>query len=112
MRQTGLGALIGAILVLSAGWLVMSHNQASAQLNGLPEQGGELITLTSAAPENRQQVTVIDPRSRRMAVYHVDSATGIVSLKSVRNIQFDLMISEFNGVSPLPREIQSMLQNH
>jgi len=117
MRQTGLGALVGASLVLLAGLLVMSRNQATAQGNGAfgnsaAEQGGELITLTSPLPENRQQLTVIDPRSRRMAIYHVDSANGVVSLKSVRNIQFDLMMSEFNGVSPLPHEIQSMLQNH
>jgi hypothetical protein len=47
-----------------------------------------------------------------MCIYHVDPATGVVALKSVRNIQWDLMMDEFNGVSPLPREIRSMLQNH
>ena len=90
----------------------MSRNQAAAQPNGGRAIGGELITFTSPAPENRQQLTVIDPQSRAMAIYHVDSTTGVVSLKSVRNIQFDLMMSEFNGVSPLPREIQSMVENH
>lgn len=110
MRQTGLGALVGAVLVLLAGLLVTVRNPAAAEPNGLP-QGNELITFTSPAPENRQQVTVIDPRSHVMAVYHIDSATGVVALKSVRNIQWDLLMSEFNGVSPSPREIQSMLQN-
>jgi hypothetical protein len=112
MRRTGLGALVGAVLVLLAGLLVESRNQAAAQPNGGPEVGGELITFTSPAPENRQLLTVIDPRSRAMAVYQIDSTTGVVSLKSVRNIQWDLMMSEFNGVSPLPREIQGMVQNH
>ena len=109
MRQTGLGALVGAVLVLLAGLLVMLRSRAAAQPNS-PDPSGELITFTSPAPENRQLVTVIDPQSRRMAIYHIDSTTGVVSLKSVRNIQFDLMMSEFNGVSPLPREIQSMLR--
>jgi hypothetical protein len=112
MRRTGLGALIGAVLVLLAGVLVQSRNQATAQPNGGPDFGGELITFTSQAPENRQQLTVIDPRTRAMAIYHIDSTTGVVSLKSVRNIQYDLMMSEFNGVSPLPREIRSMVENH
>jgi len=112
MRRTGLGALIGAALVLLAGLLVSSRNQAAAQPNGAPEQGSELITFSSPAAENRQQLTVIDPRSRAMAIYHIDATTGVVSLKSVRNIQWDLQMSEFNGVSPLPREIQSMVQNH
>jgi hypothetical protein len=111
MRRTGLGAIIGAVLVLLAGLLVESRNKA-AQPSGGPEYGGELITFTSTAAENRQQLTVIDPRSRAMAVYHVDSTTGVVSLKSVRNIQWDLMMSEFNGVSPLPREIRAMVENH
>jgi hypothetical protein len=112
MRRTGLGALIGAALVLLAGLIVVSRNQAAAQPGGGPEQAGELITFTAPAPDNRQQLMVIDPRTRAMAVYHIDSATGVVSLKSVRNIQWDLMMSEFNGVSPLPREIRSMVENH
>ena len=112
MRRTGLGALIGAVLVLLAGLIVASRNQAAAEGNGGLAQGSELITFTCPAPENRQQLMVIDPRTRAMAVYHVDSATGVVSLKSVRNIQWDLMMSEFNGVSPLPREIRSMVENH
>ena len=112
MRRTGLGALIGAVLVLLAGVLVTSRNQAAAQANGDPNVGGELITFTSTGPDNRQQLTVIDPQTRAMAVYHVDPATGVVSLKSVRNIQWDLMMSEFNGVGPLPREIRAMVENH
>jgi hypothetical protein len=112
MRRTGLGALVGAVLVLLAGLLMTSRNQAAAQRTGGAEQGSELIAFTSTAAENRQQLTVIDPRSRAMAVYHVDSTTGVVSLKSVRNIQWDLMMSEFNGVGPLPREIQRMVENH
>jgi hypothetical protein len=36
----------------------------------------------------------------------------VVALKSVRSIQYDLMMQEFNGVSPLPREIRAMVENH
>jgi hypothetical protein len=112
MRRTGLGALIGAVLVLLAGVLVTSRNQAVAQRNGDANVGGELITFTSTGPDNRQQLTIIDPQTRAMAIYHVDSATGVVSLKSVRNIQWDLRMSEFNAVGPLPREIRAMVENH
>jgi len=112
MRQTSLGALIGAGLVLLTLAIVGLRTEAVAQSRSGYEPGGDLITLTSAAAENRQQLTVIDPHLRVMCIYHVDPATGVVSLKSVRNIQWDLMMQEFNGVSPLPREIQAMLQNH
>ena len=67
-----------------------------------------LITLTSEA-NNLQQVTVIDPQTRAMAVYHVERTTGRVTLKSVRQLHWDLQLEEFNGISPLPREIQSIL---
>jgi hypothetical protein len=113
MRQTGLGALVGAVLVLLTLCLVGSRNEAVAQRpGGLEPATGELITLTALAAENRQQITVIDPRTRVMCVYQIDPASGIVALKSVRSIQFDLMMQEFNGVSPLPREIRAMVDNH
>lgn len=111
MRQTGLGALVGAAVVLLAGLLVSNRSRAVAEPNGY-QQPGELITFMAPAADNRQQLTVIDPRTLAMAVYHVDTTTGAVALKSVRNIQWDLRMSEFNGQSPTPREIQSMLQNH
>jgi hypothetical protein len=80
-------------------------------LSHVTEAGASgLITLTSPAGENRQLLTVIDPRTRAVSVYHVDALTGTLSLKSVRNIHWDLQMVEFNGVSPLPREIRSMLE--
>ena len=112
MRHTGLGVLIGAGLVLLTLAVLGLRSEAVAQARPGYDAGGELITFTSSAAENRQQLTVIDPRTRTMCIYHVDPATGVVALKSVRNIQWDLMMDEFNGVSPLPREIRSMLQNH
>ena len=41
MRHTGLGALVGAVLVLLAGVLVSSRNQAAAEPNSGPEFGGD-----------------------------------------------------------------------
>ena len=78
-----------------------------------PPQAGattDLITHATSLGDHRQQLTVIDPRQRAMAVYHVDSATGEITLKSVRNFHWDLQMTEFNSASPLPREIRSMLE--
>ncbi len=112
MRHSGLGVLVGAGLVLMAlavfGW----RNEAAAQRTGGYEPAGELITHISSATENRQLLTVVDPRLRSIAIYHIDLTTGMVALKSVRNIQGDLMMSDFNGVSPLPREIRAMSETH
>ncbi len=99
------------------------RNEAAAQRPGLsmgtgslagssPEATSELITFTSTAAENRQQLTIIDPRSRVIGVYHIDPSSGVVTLKSVRSFQWDLMMSEFNATNPLPREIRSMIEKH
>ncbi len=40
---------------------------------------------------------------------HIDHATGVISLKSVRNIHADLLMDEFNTESPLPKEIRAIL---
>ncbi len=69
----------------------------------------ELIALSSDAAGNHQQVTVIDAKARIMSVYHIDNATGVIALKSVRNIRADLLMDEFNTESPLPREIRAIL---
>ena len=45
-----------------------------------------------------------------MAVYHIDTVSGEIVLKSVRNIHYDLKMMEFNGTSPLPGEIRAILE--
>lgn len=70
---------------------------------------GELMALNSDVEEGRQQIVVIDSKSRVMSVYHIDHATGVISLKSVRNIHADLLMDEFNTESPLPKEIRAIL---
>ena len=61
-------------------------------------------------PEGRQQLTIIDTKDRVIAIYHVDPTNGEVALKSVRNIRWDLQMTQFNGTSPLPQEIRSLTE--
>jgi hypothetical protein len=70
----------------------------------------EMIALSVTVGDKYQQVTVIDPKLRVMSVYHVDLTTGKIALRSVRNIHWDLQMTEFNGESPLPREIQALIE--
>jgi hypothetical protein len=74
-------------------------------------QSGELIAHVTAADGQSQMVTVIDPRQRVMAVYHVDRTTGQITPKSVRNFTWDLQMIEFNSGNPLPQDIRSGLQH-
>jgi hypothetical protein len=54
--------------------------------------------------------TVPFTRQRVLAVYHVDRATGALSLKSVRHLQWDLLIEDYNSDKPTPREVHALVQ--
>jgi len=67
-----------------------------------------LMVLCETVAQKYQQVTVIDPRREVISVYHVDLANGVIALRSVRNIHWDLQMSDYNGQRPLPREIRAL----
>ncbi len=108
MRSIVFGVLFVACLIgiVVGGDAWRSHLHAQQPTMRSP---GELIALNSDVEEGRQQIVVIDPRSRVMSVYHIEHATGVISLKSVRNIHADLLMDEFNTESPLPKEIRAIL---
>src|SRR5437763_14348303 len=68
----------------------------------------DLLALSHDGSDGRQQITIVDPRQRVMAVYHVDRATGALALKSVRNLQWDLQIENYNSANPAPRDIRAL----
>ena len=86
--------------------------QPADPLRGCPAavSGGELIAVPSPMGDKGQLLTVIDPRQQAMGVYWIESGTGKITLRSVRNIRYDLMMMDFNGDNPLPREIRAQLE--
>ncbi len=70
--------------------------------------GGELIAVPSPMGDKGQLLTVIDPRQQTMGVYWIEAGSGKITLRSVRNIRYDLMMMDFNGDNPLPREIRAV----
>ena len=53
---------------------------------------------------------MIDPDLKVVSVYHLELVSGEITLKSVRNIHWDLQMTEFNTSAPQPREIRSLLE--
>jgi hypothetical protein len=112
MRITVIGAGVVASLVVAALVAALLPNVSFAE-RAAPSSAtgnGGLIALATPIGEQRQQVTVIDPEKRVLSVYHIELASGEVTLKSVRNIHWDLQMTEFNGTSPLPREVRSLIE--
>jgi hypothetical protein len=111
MRISFVGALLGASLVMGA----MAGRSSSESAYGPPidlparASGSELFTQVTATDGAPLTVTVIDPRQRVMAVYHVDRASGEITPKSVRNVTWDLQMIEYNSGKPLPQDVRSGL---
>ena len=111
MRQLHVGAVLIAGLVIAATAVRSSSEPADGPLAEPSRvQSAELITHVTAADGEPQLVTVIDPRQRVMAVYHVDRASGQIALRSIRNITWDLQMIEFNSGDPMPQDVRSGLQ--
>ncbi len=73
--------------------------------------GSELFTTVTATEGQPLTVTVIDPRQRVMAVYHVDRGSGEITPKSIRNITWDLQMIDFNSGKPMPQDIRNGLKH-
>lgn len=113
MKLVASVTLLAASVLALACWPV-SHDQAYGQVS--PQVGKtaneSLIALSIVVSERVQQVTVIDPRKRAMCVYHIDNTSGTVELKSARRIEWDLDMTQFNAVDPLPEEIRSFIEQN
>ncbi|MDR1290250.1 MAG: hypothetical protein LBK06_03525 [Planctomycetaceae bacterium] len=55
-------------------------------------------------------ITVVDPESKRILIYHANLSFGALKFISSRDILPDIMLGEYNAVSPTPREIMSEIE--
>ena len=116
MRAMTVGMVLGLLMLV--GWAIGFPETRFPEAQGQAQRPAQedcvttpdLIALSYDGGDGRQQITVVDPRGRAMAVYHVDRATGAVSLKSVRHLTWDLLIEDFNSTNPTPREIRALTQ--
>jgi hypothetical protein len=121
MKRAILGLLMGTGVVILAVCLLgrrsevmaqhaVPYSQSTPQPSPQPVCGGDLIAVPSPMGDKGQMLTVLDPRQQTMGVYWIEAATGKITLRSVRNIRYDLMMTDFNGDNPLPREIRLQLE--
>ncbi len=95
------------LLVAAALW---QGGRLAAERVSSPVGQGPLWISETALDEGRRLVLVVDQAGRHLAVYHLDVAAGTVTLKSTRDISWDLMVGDFNAQEPRPAALQKMLQ--
>ncbi len=71
-----------------------------------PSAPGDVQVHAVLLPNGTHQIVVVDTRQQSMALYHVVGTSGKIELKSVRKIQMDLAIEQFNASEPLPSEMR------
>jgi hypothetical protein len=111
MRVLFVGALLGASLVIGAmaGRSSSEPPRATAIDLSARAASGELFTQVTATDGQPLTVTVVDPRQRVLAIYHVERTTGEITLKGARNITWDLQMTDYNTGKPLPQDIRNGL---
>lgn len=97
---------IVAVLGVVALW---EGGQLAAERVTTPVGQGLWIS-ESRLDDGRRLLLLVDPASRHAAVYHVDAAAGTLTLKSTRDVTWDLMVGDFNAQEPRPAVLQKMLQ--
>ncbi len=102
--------LVAIVLGIAVGLFLESLQPVAAQRLGNSGNGATLLMTTADAADGGQHVILIDPGERVIGTYHVDGTTGGVSLRSVRNFRWDLMMDEFNSSEPKPKEIRALLE--
>jgi hypothetical protein len=114
MKRAVLGALLGVGLMMVAVAVAQQREMPGGRaVSALPAPaaavGSEMIVVPTSLGDRGQMLTLVDPRQHAIGVYHIDLA-GKITLKSVRNIQWDLQITAMNTDSPLPLEVRSGLE--
>jgi hypothetical protein len=83
---------------------------AAALAAGTSASAGNLVFSSQPIAGGRTQIVILDAANRSLASYSIEAETGMIELKSVRNIDADLRLKEFNGTKPSPDEVRAVLQ--
>jgi hypothetical protein len=94
--------------LVASGWQMSSGAALAAQFS--PSATTGLITHVQDVDGKALRVIVIDPTLRVMSVYDISRETGEIQPKSIRNLNADMQMLEFNSGAPSPADIQKTLE--
>jgi hypothetical protein len=76
------------------------------------ENAEPMWVRTFPLDDSRHVLLIVDPILRHVAIYHVDTVSGTLTLKSSRDISGDLRLGDFNAQEPKPATLRKMLEMH
>lgn len=115
-RSSLLPLVVGVTLTVAGGGMLSAQQRglrpglAGGAAGPAGEGAGQPLWI-SATPldDGRQLLLIIDPQMKNAAIYHVDGA-GSLTLRSTRNIAWDLLVPEYNAQEPRPATLKKMLE--
>ena len=111
-------AFVLGLVVIAVGGFAIPQLQSQQGPAGLPawnipspQSTGNGAALMSAVlmPDGTQQIVMVDTNMRSMAVYHIAPSSGVITLRSVRKLDADFGLDEFNSADPTPEKIRAIL---
>ncbi|MEI8213182.1 MAG: hypothetical protein WCI02_13620 [Planctomycetota bacterium] len=96
------------------GYLPNNTRLGSVMVVGQSNAAATATHLMSSATlsNGSQQIVLVDPAKQTLVVYHVDPNKGDIQLKSVRRIDADFSLEEFNLSEPTPATVRKNLRNN
>lgn len=104
------GAAAWLALAVGAAALLGSRDLAAQRAARPLADAGSLWISDAAIDDARRMMIVVDPATRHAAVYHVDNASGSLTLRSTRDITWDLLVDDFNAQEPRPAALKRLIQ--
>ena len=111
-QQANASQLAGSALTGSAtvGSFPFSNMPQGTIPQGTQTSGNASMLMSSyTLPGMQQQIVLVDTSTKTMSVYTIAPDTGVISLRSVRRLDADFGLEEFNGSDPSPSKVRSIL---
>lgn len=112
MRSASVRSPVVAVLLVLAAAAGAASQVPGPRGSAASAPAGPAGLWVSDSPleDGRRLLVVVDPVTRHAALYHLDPASGGLTLKSARDLTWDLSIDEFNAQEPRPAALRKMLQ--
>ena len=88
----------------------LNKNEEWEETSTVTAKTDGLIAIKLEGNAETSQIALVDPKGKVISVYGIDRASGEIKLKSVRKVEWDLQLDDFNGNRPTPKEIRSNVE--